>query len=128
MFGAKFLKFIKSVLKTIRQFLFKFFIILQCHYTQLLCIFLAHVFSTLDKRIISKFQFWQFQVFWWKFAISFSIFSSVSCKILLCYFFDQALNTLHKRNQSKSKFLRLLGSRVKIHEILVIFGTNQFFF
>ena len=39
------------------QFLFKFFIILQCHYTQLLCKFLVHAFSALNKRIPSKSQF-----------------------------------------------------------------------
>ena len=87
MFGSKFIKFFESILKTASQFLFKFFIILQCHYTQFFCIFLAHAFSTLDKRIPSKFQFSQFQVLWWKFAITFSIFSSVSCKITPLSFF-----------------------------------------
>ena len=50
------------------QFFFKSCIILHSHDTQLLCNFLAHVFSILDKRILSKSQFWHFQVFWWKFA------------------------------------------------------------
>ena len=41
----------------------------------------------------------------------------------------QTLYTLHKRNQSKCKFLRLPSTRVKIHQILVIFETTkQFFF
>ena len=48
--------------------LFRFFIILHCHYTLLLCKFWAHAFSTSDNRIPSKSQFWHFQVFWWKFA------------------------------------------------------------
>ena len=44
------------------QFHFKFFIIIQCNYTELLCKFLAHAFSTLGERISSKSQFWHFQV------------------------------------------------------------------
>ena len=44
-----------------------FLIILQCHYLSLLCKF-AHAFSTLEERIPWKYQFWHFQVFWWKFA------------------------------------------------------------
>ena len=39
------------------QFHFKFFIIIQCNYTELLCKFLAHAFSTLGERISSKSQF-----------------------------------------------------------------------
>ena len=39
--------------------------------------------------------------------------SSVSWKITPLYFFRPSINTLHKRNQSKCKFLRLLGARVK---------------
>ena len=30
--------------------------------------FLAHAFSIVDKRIPWKYQFWHFQVLWWKFA------------------------------------------------------------
>ena len=85
------------------QFHFKFFIIIPCNYTELLCKFLTHAFSTLGKRIPSKSQFWHFQVFWWKFAkflISFSkqqvsfssIFdSSVPWKITLLYFFRSSV-------------------------------------
>ena len=47
---------------------------------------------------------------------------------LLCTLLGRTLNSLHKRNQSKCKFLRLLSARVKINQILVIFETNQFFF
>ena len=50
------------------QFLFRFFIILHCHYTLLLCKFLAHAFSILVKRIPWKYQIWHFSVFWWRFA------------------------------------------------------------
>ena len=50
------------------QFLFKFCIILHCYDTWFLCRFLVHTFSSLDKRIPSKSQFWYFQVLWWKFA------------------------------------------------------------
>ena len=82
------------------QFHFKFFIIIHSNYTELLCKFLAHSFSTLGKRIPSKSQFRHFQVFWWKFAAKFLISflkqqvsfssnfdSSVSWKITLLYFF-----------------------------------------
>ena len=86
--------------ETSSQFLFIFFIILQCHYVYLPCKFVAHAFSTLDKRIPWRYQFWHFQLFWWKFAkllmsfskpqVSFSsnftwLFSVM--KILLCNFF-----------------------------------------
>ena len=57
------------------QFLFRFFIILQCHYTELLCNFLARAFCTLDKRIPWKYQFWHCQVLWWKFSKFFMLFS-----------------------------------------------------
>ena len=43
------------------QFLFKFCIILHCHDKYFPCKFWAHIFSTLDKRIPSKFQFLDFQ-------------------------------------------------------------------
>ena len=44
--------------KTTSQFLLTFCITLHhCHDTQLHCKFEAHTFSTLDKKIISKFQF-----------------------------------------------------------------------
>ena len=36
------------------QFLLKFFIILHCHGTKILCTFYAHTFSALDKRIPSR--------------------------------------------------------------------------
>ena len=88
-----------------------------------------------------EYQFWHFQVFWWKFAKFIIIFqttsvfleilhdSSASWKMTPLYFFGQMLCTLHKRDQSKCKFLRLLSGRIKINQILVIFETtNQFFF
>ena len=43
------------------QFLFEFFIILHCHDTSFPCKFWAHKFSTLHKRVPSKFQFLNFQ-------------------------------------------------------------------
>ena len=43
------------------QFFFKFCIILHCYDTNFPCKFWAHKFSTLDKRIPSKFQFLDFQ-------------------------------------------------------------------
>ena len=52
-------------LETANQFFFRFFIILQCHYLWLLCKF---ALFTLNKKIPWKYQFWHFQVFWWKFA------------------------------------------------------------
>ena len=58
--------------------------------------------------------------------------SSVSCRISPLYFFSSNViytYTLHKRNQSKCKFLRLSSARVKIYQVLVIFETaNQFLF
>ena len=57
------------------QFLFKFCIILHCYGTWILRKFLAHAFSTLDKRIPSKSQFWHFQALWWTFAKFFMSFS-----------------------------------------------------
>ena len=48
---------------------------------------------------------------------------------LLCTFLGQTLYTLHKKDQSKCKFFRLLSARIKIHQIFVIFETkNRFFF
>ena len=46
--------------------------------------------------------------------------SSVSCKITPLYFFR---SNIHKRKQSKFKFLRLSSARVKIQQILVIWET-----
>ena len=46
--------------ETTSQFIFKFFIILQCHYAKPLCNFLAYVFSTLDKRVTPKSKFRHF--------------------------------------------------------------------
>ena len=47
---------------------------------------------------------------------------------LLCIFLGKKLYTLHKRDQSKCKLLRLLSARIKIHLIFVTFEiTNQFF-
>ena len=61
--------------KTTSQLVFNFCIILYCHNTYLHCKFEAHTFSTLDKRILSKFQFWHFRVLWWKLAKFFMSFS-----------------------------------------------------
>ena len=58
-------------------------------------------------------------------ASQFLLHSSVSWKITLYTFSDQALYTLHKRNQSKCKFLRLSSARVKIYQILVILWKNK---
>ena len=38
------------------------------------------------------------------------------------------LFTLHKKDQSKCKCLRLLSTWIKIHQILFIFGTRNWFF
>ena len=43
--------------KTTSQFLLNFCVTLHCHDTQLHCKFEAHKFSTLGKKILSKFQF-----------------------------------------------------------------------
>ena len=80
-----------------------FFIILQFQYTYLFCKYLAHAFSTLEKRIPSKSQLWHFQGLWWKCAKFLMLFSkaqvksqvflqilyhsSISWKITLLHFF-----------------------------------------
>ena len=77
--------------KTRSQFLLNFCVTLHCHDTQLHCKFEAHTFSTLDKKILSKFQFWHFQVLWWKFAKFLVIFQATSqfffefCITLQCH-------------------------------------------
>ena len=46
---------------------------------------------------------------------------------LLCTFLNQTLYTLHERDRSNCKFLRLLSAQIKIHQILLIFKTiNRF--
>ena len=60
----------------------------------------------------------------------FKFYMTLQChgRYLLCTFLGHRLYTLHKRDQSKCKFWRLLSPRIKIHHILVIFETtNQFF-
>ena len=118
--------------KTTSQFLLNFCVTLHCHDTQLHCKFEAHKFSTLDKKILSKFQFWHLQVPWWKFAkflMSFSKcnkpvilqilrHSSVSSKIIPLYFLAQTIYTLLKRTSFKWKFLTLSSARVKFCQIL----------
>ena len=102
------------------QFLFIFSIILQCHYPELLFKFLVHVFYSLDKRIPWKYQFWRFQVFWWKcakFLMSFSkpevsfsqIFhdSSVSRKITPLYFSRSNVIYFALKGPIKCNLLRL---------------------
>ena len=42
------------------QFLFNFCILFHCHDTQLACKNWAHTFPTLDKRMSSRSQFWDF--------------------------------------------------------------------
>ena len=127
--------------ETTSQFLFRFFIILQCHYNQRLCKFSPHAFSTLDKRTPWKYQFWYFQKFWWKFPkflmsfskpqISFSSnfawFFNVRM-ITPLYFFRSNVIYFAQKRQSKCKFLRLLSAQIKIHQILVIFETTNWSF
>ena len=48
--------------------------------------------------------------------------SSVSWKITPLYFFGANVIYLHKRDQWKRKFLRLLSAWIKIHQIPVILG------
>ena len=87
--------------KTTNQFFLTFCVTLHCH-DKLHCKFEAHTFSTLDKKVLSKFQFWHLQVLWWKFAKFLMLFSkhnkpviiqilhhsSVSWKIIPLYFFS----------------------------------------
>ena len=46
---------------------------------------------------------------------------------ILCTFLGQTLYTLHRNEQSKYNYFRLLRARIKIHQILVIFETKKFF-
>ena len=72
---------------------------------------------------------------WWKFAnflmlfskpqVSFSSnFASLS-SVMKDNFFRSKTT---RKGRSKCKIVRLLSARIKIHQILVIFETNQFFF
>ena len=54
--------------------------------------------------------------------------SSVSWNITSLYFLGQTLYTLHKRDQSKWRFYRFFSALIKVHQILVIFGTKNCFF
>ena len=51
--------------------------------TQFHCKFEAHTFSTLDKTILPKFQFWHMQVLWWKFAKFLMSFSKRNKSVIL---------------------------------------------
>ena len=131
------------------QFLFKFCFIFHWYDTKLPCQFLAHTYFTLDEKIPSKSQFFDFPVFWWKFPkflmsflkvqVSFrwsvaSIFSAIKYNSSILYL-SQTLYNLVKGSPLKVKFFRFLSARVKIHQSLhlnfvtVIFRTtSQFFF
>ena len=110
------------------QFLVTFRIILHCYDTKLSCKFRTHTFSSLDKRIPSKSQFFNFQTCsgdillnslccFWKYK---SVFLqmlhqySVASNINVLYFFlAQTLYSLVKRNPLKCKVLRFLSALVK---------------
>ena len=64
--------------------------------------------------------------FWWKFAKLLMSFSKR--QVRFSFFLGQILYTLHKRDQSKCKCFRLLSVPIKIHQILVIFETINWFF
>ena len=110
--------------ETTSQFLFKCCIIVHGH----------------DTQILSK--FW---VLWWKFATfimsiskpqvsfssnfaSFSFLKDTFCTFIFLTFLAQTLYTLVKKSPLNCKFFRLSIALVKIHQIRVIFETNQFFF
>ena len=59
-------------------------------------------------------------IFSWNFAWLFSV-TKYNASLL---FLGQALYTLHKRDQSKCKFVKTFSTRIKIHLILVIFVTK----
>ena len=48
-------------------------------------------------------------------------------RLLLCTFLGQTLYTLHEKDHSNCRFLRLLSAWIKIHQILVIFETANWF-
>ena len=121
MLGSNFVKFM-SILK--RQVSSSSIFVFHCKFE-------AHTFSTLDKRILSKFQFWHFRVLWWKFAkflMSFSkqkvSFSSnfaslfnVMKDISSALFLAQRIYTLLKRSPLKWIFFRFSSAQVKICQI-----------
>ena len=67
------------------------------------------------------------KVLWWKLAKFFMSFSKP--QVSFSFLLGQTLHSLHKRDQSKCRFFRLLSSQITIHQIFVIFETtNQFSF
>ena len=98
-------------------------------------------FSNLDKRITSKSQFWDIQVFWWKFAIflmslsnpqvsfssNFASLFSVMTDNSSILFLGQTYFT--QKEPIKFETLKILSAQVKIYQMPVTFETtNQFFF
>ena len=116
------------------------------HYSASLLITLlyveTHAFPTLNKRIPWKYQLDTFKCsdenllnFSCHFQNHRSGFlqilqgSTVSWNITPLCFLRSKLCNLHKRDQSKCKFLRIFSACIKNHQILVIFETkNKFFF
>ena len=66
---------------------------------------------------------WKFFIIWFH-----KILQLIFGEQLLCTFSGQTLYTLHERDQSKWKCVRLLSARIKIHQILVVFETTHRFF
>ena len=114
------------------QFLFKFCIIFECLDTKLPCKFKSHKFSTLERRILSKSQFFRLSKMLWrklaKFPMLFlkaqvnfpsnvaSVFSAIKQNFSIL-FLTQTLYTLFKRSSLKCKFMRFPSARVKIRQI-----------
>ena len=123
---------------TTSQFLFRFFIILQCHYTQLFCKFLAHAFSAL--RIPRNYQFWHFQVFCenlLNFSRHFSKLKSICFEFwmtpqchemhLLHTFFNSNVIYFGWKGPIEVQIYETFECLDQIHQLLVIFETRIWF-
>ena len=141
MFGSKFIKFLMSILKwhvnSSSNFASLFIVMIHNSYVDFkLILFLLWIKGPHQNPNFD------FQVFWWKFAIFLMSFSkpqvNVSSNFVSpfsvmkdnsCTFLGQTLNTLHNRGKWKCKFWRLASAQVKFRQILVIFEIkDQFIF
>ena len=80
----------------------------------LLCKFCTHAFSTSDKRIPSKSQFWVFQVLWLKFIILLISFSKPQVSFSSDF---QILYTFSKRSLSKYKVVEMPQKLSKVWRV-----------
>ena len=89
---------------------------------------LIYIFSTLGKRILSKSQiphaiFQTTRQFFFKFCVTLQWYE----RYLLCTFLGQ-IKCFPQKEPIKVEILRISSGKMKLHQILVIFETNQFLF